>query len=101
MYGRQTGPGVPVQKRKVEFWTQPLFWWLVANAYHWYDMRIYKVPGFKRLENWLWKGHEDELFYMPLSCRQDLRCYDLDRKKKTVLAELEIDEETYEKVKRP
>lgn len=88
------------ETRHVEFWTQSLWRYLVAHVYHWYDMRIYKVPGFKRLEDWLWKLHEDELFYIPLSNRQDIRCYHLRERGLTILADIAVDEETYQAIKR-
>lgn len=92
--------GSITETRHVEFWTQPLWSWLISRAYHWYDMRIYKVPGFKLLEKWLWKRHEDELFYMPLGCQQDLRCYHLSEKNRTILANIPVTEEIYQAIKR-
>lgn len=80
-----------IESFTVEVWQQPFWRWLVAVVYHWYDMRIYKVPGFKRLEAVLAWFHRNEPFiYVPLSCQQDIRCYDLDRKNKAVLATFEV-----------
>ena len=80
-----------VQGYTVEVWQQSFWNWLMAAIYHWYDMRIYKVPGFKRLEKVLAWFHRNEPFiYIPLGCQQDLRCYDLDRKNKKVLAKFEV-----------
>ena len=75
----------------VELWEQPFWRWLIATVYHWYDMRIYKVPGFKLIERTLWWFHRNEPFiYVPLSCQQDIKCYYLTEKKRVVLAKLEV-----------
>lgn len=75
----------------VEVWQQPFWNWLVAGIYHWYDSRIYKVPGFKRLEKTLAWFHRNEPFeYIPLGCKQDIRCYHLDNKQRKVLAEFKV-----------
>jgi hypothetical protein len=75
-------------------WEQPLRRWLVAKAYHWYDMRIYKVPGFKLLERFLiWLHRNDPMIYLPLSAEQDCRCYFLGEKEKVVLALIEVNKE--------
>lgn len=86
---------------QVELWTQPWHRYLVAVVYHWYDMRIFKVPGFKKLENWLMsKNYAEALTFesLPLGCKQDLRCYDLSVKQRIVLARLPIDRETFKKL---
>lgn len=84
---------------RIVFWEQPWSRWLVFRVYHWYDMRIHKVPGFKLLENWIKDHHKgDPLMYLPLSARQDLRCYDLMAKRRTILAEVPIERETYIKL---
>jgi len=88
----------------IELWKQPLHRWLIAKFYHWYSWKIHKVPGFKKLEKWLWKRYEDhhdgdELFlYIPISNRQDLRCYDLCHKRQTVLARLELTKEDFDAI---
>ena len=76
----------------VELWEQPLWPWLMATIYHWYDMWIYKVPGFKIAE-WVWdKLHwrNDPLEYLPLAAEQDCKCYYLTNKKRKVLAEVRV-----------
>lgn len=74
----------------VECWEQPLWHWLKATVYHWYDMRVYKLPGFKQLENWLWEPHRGDWQYVPLSCRQDERCYHLMNRNRKVVASFTI-----------
>jgi hypothetical protein len=69
----------------------------VAKIYHWYDMRIFRVPGFKGLENWLHDRHgDDPLAYLPLGIRQDLRCYYLTEKKRIRSITLRITAEEYQ-----
>ena len=70
---------------KVEVWEQPTWRWVRAAVYHWYDMRVYKVPGFRALERLLLAREHDEES-MPLSCRQDERCYTLTHRNRVVLA---------------
>lgn len=82
-------------------WEQPLRRWLVAQAYHWYDMRIYKVPGFKALERFLeWRHKGDPMLYIPLGCEQDCKCYFLTEKERTVLATFEITKEQRDQIHR-
>ena len=79
----------------VEVWQQPFWHWLIAAIYHWYDMRIGKVPGFKLLEKLLERfSREESLIYIPLSARQDLRCYHLDNKDKKVLAKFKVESDS-------
>lgn len=77
-------------------WEQPLHRWLIAEIYHWYDMRVYRLPGFRALERLLDKLHRGDMLYVPLGCRQDIRCYHLEQKQRTVLATLDISTEDYE-----
>ena len=79
----------------VEVWQQPFWRWLAAVIYHWYNMRIGKVPGFKLVEKTLWWFHRDEPFiYVPLGCQQDIKCYHLSIKKRKVLAKFEVKEDS-------
>lgn len=96
LYGRRGS-----RTYRINFWEQPWSRWLVFRVYHWYDMRICKVPGFKLLENWVDYRHKDDdpLEYLPLAIQQDLRCYDLMVKRRTVLAEVDVDRETYIKLR--
>lgn len=83
----------------IEVYTQPTWRRLVHRTYHWYDMRIFKVPGFKRLERWLEDRHKgDPELYVPLSCQQDIRCYELGVRGKKQAALIEITKEQYDKI---
>ncbi len=80
----------------VEVWEQPFWPWLIAAIYHWYDMRIYKVPGFKIAE-WIWdKSHwrQSDLEYLPLAAEQDCKCYYLTEKKRKVLAKFRVSKDS-------
>jgi hypothetical protein len=80
----------------VEVWQQPFWPWLVAAIYHWYDMRIYKVPGFKIAE-WVWRKmhwREGPLEYVPLAAEQDCKCYYLTNRKRVVLATFKVKEDS-------
>jgi hypothetical protein len=87
----RTGP----KTYHVEFWKQPARWRLLAVAYHWYDSRIHKVPGFKALERWHRKRHDGDMDYVPISCMRDIRCWLLRREHLKVLAVVEVTEEQY------
>jgi hypothetical protein len=86
----------------ITLWKQPLSRWLLARAYHWYSMRIYKVSGFKKLEKWLWKWYDQrhdgdvDFIYVPISNRQDLRCHYLHENRRQVLVTLDLTKEQYE-----
>jgi hypothetical protein len=56
---------------------QPFHWWLLARLYHHYDMIVFRLPGFKALERWCERRTNERADYMPISARQDLRCYNL------------------------
>jgi hypothetical protein len=82
----------------VTLYRQPLHRWLAARVYRWYDMRVYKVPGFKLLENvkaWRWRNRE---WYVPISAEQDCRCYHLEQLGRTVLATFDVDSDTYQRL---
>lgn len=83
----------------VTFYEQPLLPWLIAHVYHWYDMRVYRLPGFKLLERALKRLQGGGEWYVPLSARQDIRCYHLSRRKRTDLVTVEVAQEQYEKMK--
>lgn len=79
----------------VELYQQPFWRWLTATVYHWYDMQIRKVPGFRRLERLLGRlGKKDPFEHIPLGSRQDLRCYHLSNAKRTVLATFKVKEDS-------
>ncbi len=80
-------------------WRQPLWRWLVAQVYHWYDMRIYKVPGFKLLERFLeWRHKGDPMLFVSLGTEQDCKCYFLTQKERVTLATFEISEELRDRI---
>lgn len=89
-YGRRTRE----HQHYLEVYEQPLWNWLIAHIYHLYDMWIFKVPGFKKLERlyskyYHWRYAEkdpDRWGFIPIAVRQDLRCYELMRKNKKILA---------------
>lgn len=87
----------------VELWTQPLHHWLAAWAYHRYDMTVFRLPGFKALDNlilgWKLRRGGGELA-LPWSAEQDCRCYHLTQRQRTTLATLEVDEQTYRRLAR-
>lgn len=105
----------------IELYAQPRRDALVAWLYHKYDMAIFKVPGFRRLEKHLESRHERKCSgncsyghvwsrasgssmrnfcgYMPLSASQDIRCFDLSRKNRTQLVKVSISEEQYNDLK--
>jgi hypothetical protein len=96
-----SGPGRDDRRYVLEIWTQPRLRWLLAKAYHWYDMRIYKVPGFKQLERWLQSRHRgEELIYVPLSCQQDVRCHFLTERRKSVVATVQLTSQQYCEIKK-
>lgn len=88
----------------VDLWTQPLHHWLIAEVYHWYDMHICRVPGFHRIEGWIDTAinrNTPVLEYLPICAKRDLRCYNLDRKHKTVRATFKISDATRERITQP
>lgn len=85
----------------VRLTTQPAHRWLAARIYHWYDMWVFKLPGFGLLESikkWRFRNRPAET-YLPISAEQDLRCYHLAQRGKTELATLTIDEQTFNQLR--
>jgi hypothetical protein len=78
----------------VTLWQQPFLRWLVAKAYHCYDMNIYRLPGFKLLENALLRIDD-----IPLGAKQDIRCHFLTRKKRTEVVTFEVTKEKYDQLR--
>jgi hypothetical protein len=97
--GFTTSTTYPTGRHFVTLWEQPLHRWLMAQVYHWYDMRVYKLPGFRTVERWLERMHGDDELYVPLSARQDLRCWYLTEKQRTQLAKLDLPSDVAERVK--
>jgi hypothetical protein len=93
--------GKPLESRHVVVWKQPAHRWLVSRLYHAYDSVVWRLPGFRALENWLRRRHADDAWYVPLSSRQDLRCDYLWSRKRTVLAVLDASEEQFTELARP
>lgn len=108
----------------VEFYTQPTWRRLIWHAYHWYDMRIFKVPGFKKWEDFsewwhrrrcnddcmtgeVWRkgmpeGTTQTETYcanMPLSAKQDCRCYELSVKDRQHLFRLDLTHEQWQAIR--
>ena len=84
-------------------YTQPMHRWLIAKAYHWYDMRISKIPGYGSLEAlhawWRIKiRHEDPEDFVPLGALQDIKCFYLTRKGRNELRGFDISVEDYKKL---
>lgn len=92
----------------VELFQQPRWNRLIGVIYHWYNMKVHKVPGFKVLEKFLeWRSLRKlkpktpmEWFknYLPLGVRQDLRGYELGEKNLVILARFDVDAETYQRL---
>lgn len=80
----------------VTLYRQPLHRWLAARVYHWYDMRVYKLPGFKLAEN-LWDWWYDKR-KLPLAAEQDCRCYFLHQRGRTMLATFDVPADVYEQL---
>jgi hypothetical protein len=84
-------------------WRQPWHRWLMFKIYHWYDMRMYKVPGFKTVERWLlyWEERRlpEDMISIPWGAKQDCRCYFLSEKQRKVLLNLEVTKEQYDGLK--
>ena len=95
-------PGGSGKRYFVNAWQQPWWDWLVAHLYHKYDMLIFRVPGYKFVESWLYArearrlGTDDP---MPLGAKQDIRCYYLTRRNRVDVARQEIDQATYDKLR--
>lgn len=102
---------------RVNFYTQPRWDYLKSRIYHWYDMRVFKIPGFSRIEalderlhrlrckndcmtGKVWRRDQGERIetycgHTPLGPRQDCRCHSLSRKNRVELDHLELTEEQY------
>ena len=84
----------------VSLYKQPIRRKVISAIYHWYDMRVCKLPGFKLLEKLLRRlSKKDLMLYMPLVARQDERCYFLTEKERVVLVDFEVTLEQYEKLR--
>lgn len=95
-----------------DHYSQPLFNHAVYRLYHAYDQIIWKFPGIMRFEWFLHRRHDKTCNgdcsvgyqtdgtavpvcgYIPLTNRQDLRCFDLHHKNRVHLREELIAEAT-------
>lgn len=96
----------------VAVYEQPRLNRVIYKVYHWYDMRAFKVPGFKLIERLDRKLHNrkcnddcgdwhrpgcEETFkacaHVPLSARQDIRCYGLETRNRKLISHVEGDPE--------
>lgn len=85
----------------VELWTQPTWRYLLAKVYHWYDMWVCRCPLYplmSRVSDWRHR-RRDVLSYLPLAAAQDVRCYELSRRKRQVLARLDLPDGVYATVR--
>lgn len=81
----------------ITLYRQPMHRWLAARVYHWYDMRVCRLPGFELLERfkgWRYRNR-DWHEYLPISAKQDCRCWYLSEHGKTVLATIDVPEDVY------
>jgi len=95
--------GTGEKRYYVELFTQPWHRWLAARAYHWYDMRVFALPGFKTVEKVklgydtrraVRAGTPEPWQVLPWSNDQDCRCEHLRERGRRVLGRLEIDADT-------
>ena len=70
---------------RVEVWEQPWRRWAVATCYDRYTAIVFRLPGFKAFERWLYHLDKRE-WSLPLSNRQDDRCVYLMGKERKLLA---------------
>jgi hypothetical protein len=85
----------------VLLWKQPTARYWIAELYHWYEIRIEKVPGVKLIQNIInrrriKKGWE---LYIPVWANRDVRCHYLTRKNRQDIIEFEVTEEKYNSLK--
>lgn len=76
------------------FYAQPTWRYLIAKVYHAYDMN--------KIVHWVAhrfpEYHAGSGIMLPRCAKQDERCYKLSIAGRTQLAEIEVDQETYEKL---
>jgi hypothetical protein len=86
---------VQAERYFVELYSQPLHRWVIARVYHWYDMNILKVPGMRRLEQFVQRRHQNDTTYVPWVNKQDIRCALLHRAGRELLLRQQITDEEY------
>lgn len=79
----------------VEIWKQSTFWWIVSQAYH-FMWEKPSAPIMEHVSRWHKKIFEKTDEYIPLSNRQDIRCYRLRQKKRDLLAVIYITQEQHD-----
>lgn len=94
------GPSRDDKKYMLEVWTQSWLDRLGGEIYDWYHRHLYKVPGFRRLEKWLQSRHKGDVFYIPLGCRMDIRCYHLRERSRTMVSIVQLTEVQYCEIKK-
>lgn len=101
----------------VGFYQQPLRDHLIAKAYNFYSWRVFRVPGYQLIDRWQTRRHErgcsgdcatgtdmrtgkrtPMCVHMPLSAAQDVRSFELGRKNRVDLGDIEVPEELYRKL---
>ncbi len=100
--------GKDVRKHFIVMYEQPLWRWLIAKAYHHWDMQTGRFTIIDRVQAQVHKlrcnddcgfwtdrdGNTDPgCCFMPFTVKQDLRCYELSRRDRDDLFEIEITEE--------
>jgi len=117
-YGRGYGKEMEISYY-VDVYTQPVRNRIAGWLYHKYDMAIYRIPGYSRLERLLMERHDlkcqgcfigevwrrgggaaEELFcgYMPLTARQDIKCFKISSKNRIDVGRMLITEEQYQQL---
>lgn len=86
-----------VRAPHVTLYSQPWHRWVIATAYHGYDMLVWRIPGFRRFEKWQQRGKGR--WYVPIGCRQDIRCHFLHAKGRDLIAVINIDDATERGIK--
>lgn len=82
-------------KYLVEIYEQPFHRWMIARAYHWYDMHLYKVSGFRKFDSWYTKRTFKGFPHLLISDKQNIKCAWLSRQDKEVKETFEVDKDTY------
>ncbi len=82
----------------VTLWQQPLWRWLLWRIYHSYDTVVWRMPGFRLLESALTRLGRGDPGRIPLGCRQDIRCFALERQGRVVLGTVTVDADLYTRI---
>ena len=79
----------------VEFWRQPLLWWLIFWTYHYLWVKATE-PLVLILSNWLEDRHIGEDDYIPLAIRRRITSHYLHDKNRTAVAIIYITREQHD-----